>query len=258
MTVRWKSIWRSKWKAKKCDGLKMKEIKKKPIKKKLARKRELPLYVKTRYPSPIADHLSMMSDQQKIALIEEKYREIMEILGLDLSDDSLKHTPYRIARMYVKEIFSGLDYNNFPKVSFFKNKFQPSEGEAGNIILVKVNFTSFCEHHFVPMRGYAYIAYLPHEKLIGLSKIPRIVRFFAKRPQVQERLAAQIADSLALLLETENVAISIIAEHYCVISRGIENEHSNTVTNVLRGQFQTNDSVRREFFESIKRQDIPV
>jgi len=108
------------------------------------------------------------------------------------------------------------------------------------------------------MRGYAYVAYVPHKKLIGLSKIPRIVRFFAKRPQVQERLAAQIVDSLSILLETENVAISIIAEHYCVISRGIENEHSNTVTNILRGNFQTHDSLRREFFEGIKQQDTHV
>ncbi len=233
-----------------------KNEKNKPKKKNL--KKPLPLYIRTNYPSPILDNPPQISEKEKIELIAEKYLEIMQVLGLDLSDDSLKHTPYRIARMYVNEIFSGLDSNNFPEISFFENKFQPSKGECANIILVKVNFTSFCEHHFVPMRGYAYVAYVPHKKLIGLSKIPRIVRFFAKRPQVQERLAAQIADSLALLLETENVAISIIAEHYCVIARGIENEHSNTVTNILRGNFQTNDSLRREFFESIKRQNIPV
>lgn len=222
------------------------------------KKASLPLYVRTHYPSPILENPPVLSDEEKIEFIAEKYREIMAVLGLDLSDDSLKRTPYRIARMYIKEIFSGLNPNNFPDVSFFENKFQPSGGEGANIVLVKVNFTSFCEHHFVPMRGYAYIAYVPRKKLIGLSKIPRIVRFFAKRPQVQERLAAQIADSLSLLLETENVAISIIAEHYCVISRGIENEHSNTVTNILRGNFQTNDFLRREFFESIKRQNTPV
>lgn len=218
-------------------------------------KASLPLYVRTHYPSPIIDNPPTMSDEEKIELIADKFKDIMEVLGLDLSDDSLKRTPYRIARMYIKEIFSGLDHNNFPEVSFFENKFQPSQGQgdSANIILVKVNFTSFCEHHFVPMSGFAYIAYVPHKKLIGLSKIPRIVRFFAKRPQVQERLAAQIADSLVLLLETENVAISIIAEHYCVISRGIENEHSNTVTNILRGNFQSNESLRREFFESMKR-----
>lgn len=228
------------------------------LKKKSTEKKDVPLYVRTHYPSPIVDNPPHLSEDEKIEVIAEKYKDIMTVLGLDLDDDSLKHTPHRIARMYVKEIFSGLDYNNFPDVSFFENKFHPSKGESANIVLVKVNFTSFCEHHFVPMRGYAYVAYVPHKKLIGLSKIPRIVRFFAKRPQVQERLAAQIADSLSLLLETENIAISIIAEHYCVIARGIENEHSNTVTNILRGLFQTNDSIRREFFESIKRQNIPV
>lgn len=228
------------------------------MKKKNPKKKKLPLYVTTHYPSPIVENPPKLSEKEKIDFIAEKYHEIMEVLGLDLSDDSLKHTPQRIARMYVKEIFSGLDPNHFPSISFFENKFQSSKGENANIILVKVNFTSFCEHHFVPMRGYAYVAYVPHKKLIGLSKIPRIVRFFAKRPQVQERLAAQIADSLSILLETENVAISIIAEHYCVIARGIENEHSNTVTNILRGQFQTHDHLRREFFDSIKRQNITV
>lgn len=229
--------------------------KKSSLKKKTSKKTTLPLHIRTHYPSPIQESPVSLSDDEKIEIIAEKYKEILHVLGLDLSDDSLKRTPHRIARMYVKEIFSGLDHKNFPEVSFFENKFQPSKGENANIILVKVNFTSFCEHHFVPMRGYAYIAYVPHKKLIGLSKIPRIVRFFAKRPQVQERLAAQIVDSLAILLETENIAISIIAEHYCVIARGIENEHSNTVTNILRGNFQTHDSLRREFFESVKRQN---
>jgi len=228
------------------------------MKKKSSSSKTKALHIRTRYPSPILASPPDLSDEEKVDLIAEKYKEIMEILGLDLSDDSLQKTPYRIAKMYVKEIFSGLNPKNFPEISFFENKFQPSKAENANIILVKVNFTSFCEHHFVPMRGYAYVAYVPHKKLIGLSKIPRIVRFFAKRPQVQERLAAQIVDSLSILLETENVAISIIAEHYCVISRGIENEHSNTVTNILRGNFQTHDSLRREFFEGIKQQDTHV
>lgn len=222
------------------------------------KKSSVPLHVRTRYPSPILENPPKISEIDKINFIAARYKEIMEVLGLDLSDDSLQQTPQRIARMYVNEIFSGLNEANFPEISLFENKFQPSKGENANIILVKVNFTSFCEHHFVPMRGYAYVAYVPHKKIIGLSKIPRIVRFFAKRPQVQERLAAQIVDSLSILLGTENVAISIIAEHYCVISRGIENEHSNTVTNILRGNFQTDESLRREFFESIKRQNIIV
>lgn len=232
-----------------------KKIKNSPKKEK---KSSIPMFVRTRYPSPILETPPALTDEEKIEFIATRYKEIMEVLGLDLSDDSLQLTPHRIARMYVKEIFSGLKQDNFPEISLFENKFQPSKGENANIILVKVNFTSFCEHHFVPMRGYAYVAYVPHKKIIGLSKIPRIVRFFAKRPQVQERLAAQIVDSLSILLETDNVAISIIAEHYCVIARGIENEHSNTVTNVLRGNFQTDESLRREFFESIKRQNIIV
>lgn len=227
-------------------------------KKTSGQKSSLPMYVKTHYPSPILDNPVQMSDEKKIEFIAKRYKEIMEVLGLDLSDDSLQKTPQRIAKMYVKEIFSGLDQSNFPEISFFENKFRKKKGESDDMILVKVNFTSFCEHHFVPMRGYAYVAYLPNKKLIGLSKIPRIVRFFAKRPQVQERMAAQIVDSLSLLLETENVAISIVAEHYCVIARGIENEHSNTVTNILRGKFQTQDILRREFFESIKRQNMTV
>jgi GTP cyclohydrolase I len=227
-------------------------------KKTSGQKSSLPMYVKTHYPSPILENPVQMSDEKKIEFIAKRYKEIMEVLGLDLSDDSLQKTPQRIAKMYVKEIFSGLDQSNFPEISFFENKFRKKKGESDDMILVKVNFTSFCEHHFVPMRGYAYVAYLPNKKLIGLSKIPRIVRFFAKRPQVQERMAAQIVDSLSLLLETENVAISIVAEHYCVIARGIENEHSNTVTNILRGKFQTQDILRREFFESIKRQNMTV
>lgn len=240
-----------KFKGKERNTMKIKVSKK-------SKKALIPLYVRTRYPSPIVANPPEMSDEEKIEKIAANYKNILELLGLDLTDDSLQRTPYRIARMYVKEIFSGLDFNNFPEISFFENKFQPSKGENENIILVKVNFTSFCEHHFVPMRGYAYVAYVPHKKLIGLSKIPRIVRFFAKRPQVQERLAAQIVDSLSLLLETDNIAISIVAEHYCVISRGIENEHSNTVTNILKGNFQTHEALRREFFESIKRQDMRV
>jgi GTP cyclohydrolase IA len=226
--------------------------------KKKSDKISFPLHVKTRYPSPIVENQQKINDKEKIDFIAKRYREIMEVLGLDLSDDSLQKTPERIAKMYVKEIFSGLDHNTFPEISFFENKMRSSKNEASDLVIVKVNFTSFCEHHFVPMSGYAYVAYVPHNKLIGLSKIPRIVRFFAKRPQVQERLAAQIVDSLSILLETENVAISMIAEHYCVIARGIENEHSNTVTNILRGKFQTHDSLRREFFEGIKRQDKTV
>lgn len=206
----------------------------------------------TNFPSPIKPDPNRMSEEEKINYIAVRMREIMEVLNLDLTDDSLTRTPYRIAKMYVKEIFSGLDLNQFPNVSFIKDEFHHEH--QSHIVLVKVSFTSFCEHHFVPMNGTAYVAYLPKGRLIGLSKIPRIVRFFAKRPQVQERLTAQIADSLSILLDTEDVAVSITATHYCVVARGIEDGHSHTITNVLRGEFNDNEVIRKEFFEGINRQ----
>lgn len=205
----------------------------------------------TSFPSPIVRSGPEMSDEQKIDYIAERFREIMEVLGLDLTNDSLARTPQRVAKMYVNEIFSGLDEKNFPTISFFENEFQHQQ--KSSIVFVKVNFNSFCEHHFVPMNGIAYVAYIPNDKLIGLSKIPRIVRFFACRPQVQERLTAQIADSLAILLETENVAVSLAAQHFCIIARGIEDTESRTITNVLRGNFDDNPDTRREFFEAINR-----
>lgn len=203
----------------------------------------------TNFPSPVIP--SNLSKEEKIAYIAERFKQIMEVLGLDLSDDSLARTPQRIAKMYVNEIFSGLDTDTFPEINFFDDHFE-HDGKS-NTVFVKVSFCSFCEHHFVPMNGTVYVSYLPKGKLIGLSKIPRIVRFFAKRPQVQERLTAQIADSLSILCETEDVAVSISAEHYCVIARGIEDGDSHTITNCLRGEFDTNETMRREFFESINR-----
>lgn len=206
----------------------------------------------TNFPSPISQNKPLMSDEEKISCIAENFREIMEVLGLDLTDDSLSKTPYRIAKMYVKEIFSGLDVDQFPKFTFMENRYK--QGDRSNIVFVTVHFTSFCEHHFVPMCGIAYVAYLPNRKLVGLSKIPRLVKYFAKRPQVQERLTVQIADSLATLLETEDVAVSITAQHYCVAARGIEDQNSTTTTHVFQGDFQENDLLRGEFFEAIKRQ----
>lgn len=206
----------------------------------------------TNFPSPIREDIHQLSDDDKITYIAERYKEIMVALGLDLNDPSLARTPFRVAKMYVKEIFSGLDLENFPEISFIEDGFQHQQ--QGNMVFVKVNFHSFCEHHFVPMSGTAYIAYIPHKRLIGLSKIPRIVRFFSQRPQVQERLSAQIADSLSILLETESVAVSLIAQHFCVIARGIEDNESHTITNVLRGDFEHKSNLRREFFEGINRQ----
>ena len=205
----------------------------------------------TNFPSPMLAKKSKLTNEEKIDYIAVRMKEIMEVLGLDLTDDSLARTPYRIGKMYVNEVFSGLDLDNFPQISFIKDQFHHEH--RSHIVLVKVSFTSFCEHHFVPMNGTAYVAYLPAGKLIGLSKIPRLVRFFAKRPQVQERLTAQIADSMGLLLDTDDVAVSITATHYCVVARGIEDGHSHTVTNVMRGQFNTDASLREEFFEGINR-----
>jgi GTP cyclohydrolase I len=203
----------------------------------------------TRIPAPIRETAQQMDEEEKIAFIADHFREIMNVLGLNLDDKSLSRTPYRVAKMYVKEIFSGLDEKNFPVISFIEDRYQT--GDRANMVFSKVRFTSFCEHHFVPIIGTAYAAYLPNGKLIGLSKIPRIVRFFARRPQVQERLTAQIADTLAMLLETEDVAVSITAQHFCVTARGIEDETGYTTTNVMRGRFGVDEGRRQEFFETL-------
>ena len=204
----------------------------------------------TRFPSPVKKS-PFSTKEEKIAYIAERFGQIMEALGLDLDDPSLTRTPLRVAKMYVNEVFSGLDPETFPEVRYIDNAFSYPNGS--NVVLVKAHFTSFCEHHFVPMTGFACVAYIPKKKVIGLSKISRIVRYFAKRPQVQERLSAQIADSLALLLETEDVAVSTSATHFCVMARGIEDQHAHTIANVLRGEFLSNESVKREFFEGINR-----
>jgi GTP cyclohydrolase I len=208
--------------------------------------------IKTQFPSPILQSKSL-TNEEKEALIAEKFRDIMEILELDLSDDSLQHTPERVAKMYVEEVFSGLNPANFPPISFIEDRFQ--HGQRSNMVFVKVNFCSFCEHHFVPMHGSACVAYIPNGKLIGLSKIPQIVRFFAKRPQVQERLTAQIADALSILTNSEHVAASLFAEHQCMIARGIESDGSHAITNVLRGNFDSDFSLRHEFFDAVGKEE---
>jgi len=205
--------------------------------------------IQTRFPSPTLP--SQLSKSEKIAHIAEKFRGIMEILGLDLSDESLQRTPYRVAKMYVEEIFSGLDETTFPRISFMEDRFQ--HRNRSNMVFVKVNFCSFCEHHFVPMNGSAYVAYIPNGKLLGLSKIPRLVHFFARRPQIQERLTAQIADSLSILTNSEHIAVSIFAQHHCISARGIECENSHAITNVFLGDFDTQLSQRQEFFDALNR-----
>lgn len=208
----------------------------------------------TRFPTPKAGKRSALSDEEKIDIIADRFKEIMETLGLDLTNDSLAKTPYRVAKMYVQEVFSGLDEEKFPEISFFEDQLQ-HEAQT-SLIFTKVGFTSFCEHHFVPMSGFAYVAYLPQQKIIGISKIPRLVRYFARRPQLQERLTAQIADSLAILLETEDVAVTLSARHHCVMARGIQDEESHTITNVLRGKFHTHEEIQRQFFEGVNRKDL--
>ena len=181
--------------------------------------------------------------QQKYERIRDSFGDIAKTLGLDLSDDSLRETPQRIAKMYVDEIFSGLDYGCFPKITVIDNKMQVEE----MVLVDDIDVTSTCEHHFVTIDGRARVAYLPRAKIIGLSKINRIVRFFAQRPQVQERLTQQILVALQILLETDDVAISINAVHYCVKSRGVMDTNSTTRTTALGGVFKQDSATRSEF-----------
>jgi GTP cyclohydrolase IA len=183
--------------------------------------------------TPLRADAFELSDEQKIEKIEAHFRSIMETLGLDLTDDSLKGTPHRVAKMYVKETFWGLNPANKPAVSHFKNKFKYNE-----MLLEKdIHFYTNCEHHFVPFFGTAHVAYIPNGKVIGLSKLNRIVEYFSKRPQVQERMTMQIANELKEILGTENVAVIINAKHLCVASRGIKDNSSHTTTAEYCGKF---------------------
>jgi len=184
-----------------------------------------------------------MSDQQKYEHIRDLMAEVVRTLGLDLRDDSLAETPHRIAKMYVNEIFAGLDYRHFPKLSLIENKMSVSE----MVKVRNIDLTSTCEHHFVTIDGVAKVAYIPKDTIIGLSKINRIVRFFGQRPQVQERLTQQILVALQVLLGTEDVAVSIEATHYCVKSRGVMDSNSQTSTTALGGCFKENIHTRAEF-----------
>lgn len=180
---------------------------------------------------------------EKYRRIKQSFADIATTLGLDLSDDSLSETPHRIAKMYVDEIFGGLDYSNFPRISVIDNKM----GVEEMVKISDISLTSTCEHHFVTIDGTARVAYIPQGKIIGLSKINRIVRFFAQRPQVQERLTRQVLIALQTLLETDDVAISIDATHYCVKSRGIMDTNSHTQTTALGGVFRDQHKTRAEF-----------
>lgn len=184
-----------------------------------------------------------MTRDDKYERIRGLMAEVVSTLGLDTSDDSLQETPHRIAKMYVDEVFAGLDYDNFPKLSMIDNKMRVDE----MVKVDEISLTSTCEHHFVVIDGMAKVAYIPQDKIIGLSKINRIVKFFAQRPQVQERLTQQVLVALQTLLETNDVAVSIRATHFCVKARGVRDTNSYTETNALGGLFKSSDRTRAEF-----------
>lgn len=184
-----------------------------------------------------------LSRTDKIEIIEKHFIKIMEALGLDLTDDSLMDTPKRVAKMYVNEIFWGLDYEAFPKCTAVDNKMKYDE----MVVERNINVQSNCEHHFVIIDGLATVGYIPNQKVLGLSKINRIVEYFAKRPQIQERLTEQIFHAMQAILETESVAVVIDAQHYCVKSRGVEDTGSSTITSKLGGVFKSDPAVRTEF-----------
>lgn len=203
-------------------------------------------HIGTSADTPLRADAFDMDDITKMRKIEEHFREIMNVLGLDLTDDSLKGTPKRVAKMYVQEIFSGLNPKNKPQIALFENKYKYKE----MLVEKDITFYSNCEHHFVPIFGKAHVAYISNGQVIGLSKINRVVQYFARRPQVQERLTIQIAEELKRVLNTEDVAVVIDAVHLCVSSRGVQDNDSKTVTSHFGGKFN-DEASRREFFTYI-------
>jgi len=203
-------------------------------------------HISTSVDTPMRAGAFDQSEDEKIAAIEERFAEIMDILGLDLTDDSLRGTPKRVAKMYVKEIFNGLNPANKPKMALFENKYKYNE----MLVEKNISFYSNCEHHFVPIMGKAHIAYISNGTVVGLSKLNRLVDYFAKRPHVQERLTMQIAKELQKDLGTDDVAVLIDAKHLCVASRGVEDDTSSTVTAFYGGKFK-DEKVREEFLRSL-------
>ncbi|MDC1539604.1 GTP cyclohydrolase I FolE [Flavobacteriaceae bacterium] len=189
--------------------------------------------------TPMKKDAFKLSDQEKKSKIALLFEEIMDVMGLDLTDDSLKGTPERVAKMYIDEIFSGLNPENKPKIALFDNKYQYNQ----MLVEKDITFYSNCEHHFVPIIGKAHISYISSGKVIGLSKLNRIVQYYAKRPQVQERLTNQIAEELKGILGTDDVAVIIDAKHLCVSSRGIKDDTSATVTAFYGGAFNTSAKI---------------
>jgi GTP cyclohydrolase IA len=196
--------------------------------------------------TPMREDAFDLDDEEKIRRIEKHFRDIMTILGLDLTDDSLNGTPHRVAKMYVKEVFSGLNPKNRPHARLFENKYNYDQ----MLVEKDITFYSHCEHHFVPIYGKAHVAYFSAGKVIGLSKINRIVQYYAKRPQVQERLTVQIGKEIERVLITGDVAVVIDANHMCVASRGVGDTNSKTGTAYFSGKFN-DENIRREFLNYI-------
>ena len=206
-------------------------------------KETLPTNFRKQYfNTPIIEEAFLMTDTEKMNQIEFHFTKIMETLGLDLSDDSLQDTPRRVAKMYVKEIFSGLDPANKPSISLFENKY----GYKKMLVEKNITLYSHCEHHFVPIIGKVHVAYIPKDHVLGLSKIYRLVQYYAKRPQVQERLTVQILEGMKEILGHDDVAVMVEADHLCVASRGICDTNSSTVTSEFSGQFE-NERLQAEF-----------
>ncbi|MCA6435262.1 MAG: GTP cyclohydrolase I FolE [Bacteroidota bacterium] len=203
-------------------------------------------HLSTGIETPMRENAFELTDEEKISKIEDHFKSIMEVLGLDLTDDSLKGTPKRVAKMYIKEIFSGLNPENKPKVALFENKYKYNQ----MLVEKEITFFSNCEHHFVPIFGKAHVAYISNGSVIGLSKLNRIVQYYAKRPQVQERLTMQIANELKKVLMTDDVAVIIDAKHLCVSSRGVQDINSATVTSYYSGKFE-NEHTKQEFLKYI-------
>ena len=194
--------------------------------------------------TPLRDDAFFKSDDEKIKAIEKHFTKIVDELGLDLNDDSISGTPYRVAKMYVKEIFSGLSPDNRPKISLFENKYNYNK----MLIEKNINLNSTCEHHFLPITGKAHVSYISSGKVIGLSKLNRIVNYYSQRPQVQERLTIQIYDELKKVLDTDSIMVVIEAKHMCVSARGIKDYSSSTVTEMYGGDFNIYNK-RDEFYK---------
>jgi GTP cyclohydrolase I len=203
-------------------------------------------HIVTSFDTPLRPDAFELDDEVKIDRIEKHFREIMTILGLDLKDDSLNGTPRRVAKMYVKEVFSGLNPKNRPNARLFDNKYNYDQ----MLVEKDITFYSHCEHHFVPIYGKAHVAYFSTGKVIGLSKINRIVQYFSKRPQVQERLTVQIGKEIERVLHTQDVGVVIDANHMCVASRGVGDTNSKTGTAYFTGKFK-DENIKREFLNYI-------